>query len=285
MRITNNDYLINFDDKKQNKGKIYYLWHLLKYSMIGKLQFIILLGVLLFSASCQRTMYPSDMYRVKDKDVFSSNDELLKPTPFIIQPGDELKVLVLSNQGEKLLDPLSAGIQGSSSASAPVTYVVDVEGMVELPLVGRILVAGKTTSQCESELKTIYTQSVVDPFVQISVVNKRAFFLTGSSSQTATVVPFLNTNTTLMDVIATAGGINDGKAYAVRLIRTDSLGQRIYNIDLSSFEYAKYSGILMQPNDIVYVAARHRTVRKVFEELSPYLTLVSTVLIIYNFTR
>lgn len=241
--------------------------------------------MMLLTSSCQRTMYPSDMYRVKDKDVFSPNEELLKAVPFIIQPGDELRVLVLSNQGEKLLDPLSAGIQGSSAALAPVTYVVDVEGMVDLPLAGRVLVSGKTTNQCEAELKDIYSKSVVDPFVQISVVNKRAFFFSGSTSQTATVIPFVNTNTTLMDVIATAGGISDGKAYAIRLIRTDSTSQKIYNIDLSSFEMAKYSGIAMQPNDIVYVAARHKFARKVFEELSPYLTLVSTVLIIYNFTR
>jgi len=109
--------------------------------------------------------------------------------------------------------------------------------------------------------------------------------MTGGSSQAGMVIPYVNENTTLVDVITAAGGIKEGKAYSIRLLRNSSNGIKIYDIDLSEFSQAKYSFIRVLPNDIIYVEPQHRPLRKFIESLAPYLTLVSTGLLIYNFTR
>jgi len=235
--------------------------------------------------SCNRTLYPSDMYKVNSESDFSPLTELMTPPLPLIHAGDQLSVSVYSNQGEKMLDPLSTASQQTAGESSPIVFTVDAEGFVELPLIGKTLVAGKTIAQCEKELIQRLTENVVDPYVQISVANQRVYFLTGGNNQSAMVLPYENENTTLVDVITAAGGIREGKAFAIRLLRDTGSGMKIYNIDLSDFSQAKYSYIPVLPGDIVYVEPQHRPLRKFVESLAPYLTLISTGLIIYNIAR
>ncbi|OFY55896.1 MAG: hypothetical protein A2W93_08530 [Bacteroidetes bacterium GWF2_43_63] len=225
------------------------------------------------------------MYKVKDRATFAPASELLVPGEPLIQIGDNLTINVYSNKGEKLLEPLSAASQQGAGESSPIVFTVDSAGYIALPIVGQTLVAGLTTDQCEKEIVALFAKSVVEPYVQISLLNKRIFFMTGGTTQTATVIPYVNENTTLVDVISSAGGIKEGKAYSIRLIRNTTAGLKIYAIDLSDFSQAKYSFVQVLPNDIVYVEPQHRPLRKFIESLAPYLTLVSTGLLIYNFTR
>lgn len=236
-------------------------------------------------ASCNRTLYPSDMFKVKDKSQFAPKEELLTPGKPMIQTGDNLAITVYSNKGEKMLEPLSSAFQQTGGESTPVSFTVDSAGRVELPVIGNTVVSGKTVEQCEKEIRDLFAKTVVDPYVQISVLNKRVFFLTGGASQSAVVIPYENENTTLVDVITAAGGIREGKAYSIRLLRNTASGIRIYDIDLSDFSQAKYSFVRILPNDIVYVEPQHRPLRKFVESVAPYLTIISTGLLIYNLTR
>jgi polysaccharide export outer membrane protein len=69
-----------------------------------------------------------------------------------------------------------------------------------------------------------------------------------------TVVNLKNENTTLIEALATAGGVTEtGKAYKVKLIRGDTRNPQIMLIDLSTVEGLKQSNLLLQANDIIYV--------------------------------
>ena len=252
--------------------------------MLKKIPALILFLSVVF-VSCNRNFYPSDMFKVKDKASFAPASELLVPAKPLLQTGDNLSINVYSNKCEKPLEPLSAASQQGAGESSPFVFTVDSAGNIELPVVGQMHVAGLTIDQTEKEITALFAKSVVEPYVQISVLNKRIFFMTGGASQSATVIPYVNENTTLIDVITAAGGIREGKAFAIRLLRDTGSGMKIYNIDLSDFTQAKYSYIPVLPGDIVYVEPQHRPLRKFVESLAPYLTLISTGLIIYNIAR
>ncbi len=255
----------------------------LRMAIRKQLPFLFLTALLL--SSCSRSLFPSDMYKVKNVADFSPVEELLTIQQVVIVAGDQLQVSVYSNHGEKLLDPLSAADGNSGVQPSAVMYTVDSEGNVLLPMAGLVSVAGKTIAQVESDLKQIFQKSVVDPYVKVTISNKRVYFFTGGTAQKAQTIELVNENTTLVDVITLAGGLGEGKAHRIHLIRTTAAGQKIYRIDLSDFSQAKYSFIQIHPSDIVYVEPRHRAVREVFQELTPYLTLVSTALLVYNLTR
>lgn len=247
--------------------------------------FVLIALLTVFFVSCNRAFYPSDMYKVKDKTTFAPASELLVPGKPLLQTGDNLSINVYSNNGEKLLEPLGTASQQGSGENSPFVFTVDSAGNISLPVIGQTHVAGLTIDQCEREIVTLFSKSVVEPYVQILVLNKRIFFMTGGTTQAAMVIPYVNENTTLVDVITAAGGIREGKAHSIRLIRNTTDGLKIYNIDLSDFSQAKYSFAQVLPNDIVYVEPQHRPLRKFIESLAPYLTLVSTGLLIYNIIR
>ena len=249
--------------------------------------FLIVVIILLSATyiSCNRTMYPSDMYIVNNKTYFSQNEELLNSSQPVIHKGDILSISVYSNKGENILHPLGTASDQIINQNESSEFTVDDSGYVNLPKIGKVFLLGKTIKECELIISELYSENVVDPYVTVFVKNKRVFFLTGGTSQSGVTIKYENDNTTLVDIITTAGGIKEGKAYAIRLLRQTPDELKFYNIDLSDFSQAKYSYIRILPNDIVYVEPVHRPFRKFIQNVAPYLTLVSTGLIIYNLVK
>jgi len=118
--------------------------------------------------------------------------------------------------------------------------------------------------------------------VQLKVTNNRVIIFPGGQGGTSTVITLSNTNTTLIEALALAGGISDGKAHKIKLIRGDLHNPKVYLIDLSTIEGMKASNLVLQANDIIYVEPRPKVAQRILENIAPYLTLLSTTLLIYN---
>jgi polysaccharide export outer membrane protein len=179
---------------------------------------------------------------------------------FQITKNDRLKIAVFSNAGERLIDPNPELTQTNSAArqssqDEPI-YLIDLLGLVKLPLVGEINLEGFTLKQAEEVLQKEYARFFKDPFVQLSFVNKRVIVLGALGGQ---VIPLENENTTVVEVLALAKGLNnDSKAQNMRLIR----GDKVYEIDFSTIEGFKNGNMLIQSGDVVYV----EPIRKPFSE-------------------
>jgi polysaccharide biosynthesis/export protein len=82
--------------------------------------------------------------------------------------------------------------------------------------------------------------------------------------------------------LALAGGITDGKAHRIKLIRGDPKNPEVYLIDLSTISGMKQSNLVLQANDIIYVEPRPKVAQRILENLTPYLALISATLLIYS---
>lgn len=189
---------------------------------------------------------------------------------FQITKNDRLKIAVFSNAGERLIDPNPELTQTNSAArqssqDEPI-YLIDLHGLVKLPMVGEINLEGLTLKQAEEVLQKEYARFFKDPFVQLSFVNKRVIVLGALGGQ---VIPLENENTTVVEVLALAKGLNnDSKAQNMRLIR----GDKVYEIDFSTIEGFKNGNMLIQSGDVVYV----EPIRKPFSEgLRDYSGVIS----------
>jgi polysaccharide biosynthesis/export protein len=80
-------------------------------------------------------------------------------------------------------------------------------GIVEFPVIGEFNIAGLTIAEAQKLLREQYSSNYVDPFVILEVVNQRAIVFNGDAGH-STVVDIENYNTTLLEVIARAGGIH-----------------------------------------------------------------------------
>jgi polysaccharide export outer membrane protein len=194
-----------------------------------------------------------------------------------IKPYDNLDIRIFYNNGYSLLE-----MQQQNNANNVIEYNVEQDGFVKLPQVGRIKVEGLTVREAEKLLEEKYKDFLVDPFVKIKVTNKRVIVFTNGSSS-AKVLPFKNEQYSLVEALADAGGIGDqSKAYRIKLLRGNLQNPEIFVFNLRNINnFAEYN-FNLQSNDIIYVEARPRYASKIITEIAPYLSLLSTALIIYS---
>lgn len=217
----------------------------------------------------------NEMFKVPNNYKFST----FKPNEkeYKIQPFDKLDVKVFYNNGVNLIES-----QSNSMQQNPIEYNVEYDGLVKLPSLGRIALAGLTIRQAEELLEGKYKEFMIDPFVKINVTNKRIIVFTNGAS-TGKVITLKNDNYTLIEALAESGGISDEtKSYKIKLLRGDLNNPDIFLFNLKKVPNMKDFNFILQANDIIYVEARPRYASKILSEITPYLSLFSTALLIYS---
>jgi polysaccharide export outer membrane protein len=199
---------------------------------------------------------------------------------FAIRPDDELQFFLFSNDGFRIVDiTQSTGPNMMTGANQVITYRVEHDGMVKVPLLGRVKVSDLTLRQAEIMLEEKYAAFFIKPFVMLNVLNRRVMVFPGAEGN-ARVVNLPDNNTNLIQVLAMAGGISDrGKAHRIKVIRGELKNPKIYLFDLSSIEGMKKADFVVQTNDIIYVEPLPRYARGVVAEIGPYLSLITSVVL------
>ncbi|MCD6067841.1 MAG: polysaccharide export protein Wza [Bacteroidetes bacterium] len=218
----------------------------------------------------------------KNYDFAKITDSLTKEN-YRVTATDAVLIRLFSNDGFKLID-ISSTANGSGTGPS-IEETVDSDGMLKVPLLGKVKVAGLTVREAQALLEKEYETYYRKPFVQMKIVNKRVIVFPGMAG-TARVVPIANNNTTVFEALAAAGGIQeDGKAYRVKLIRTIDNKPVVYLIDLSTIDGIAAGNITLLANDVIYVEPRPRIATRLIQEIAPYLTLVTTTLTLVLFLK
>jgi polysaccharide biosynthesis/export protein len=164
-------------------------------------------------------------------------------------------------------------------------YSVRANGTADLPIIGNVMVADQTISQCEKMLAAAYAEKngYKDPFVQVQITNRRVIVFPGTGGD-AKVVTLQNNNTTLMEVIALAGGVADrGRADRIKLIREVENKRVMYTLDLSTVDGLKYADLVVQAGDYIYVEPNEELAKKSIERISPVVSIISSSILIITF--
>ena len=186
---------------------------------------------------------------------------------------------------------LTGGSGGQSSANLNVrniiTYLVETDGTVKLPVIGRVSLDGMSLREAETKLEEMYSFYYNEPFVILKVSNNRVIVSPGTGGR-AQVVVLTNANTTVLEALAQAGGVADrGIASKIKLIRENrETGKRdVYQIDLSTIEGLAYADLIVQPNDIIYVDPLPLIASELVKEIAPIITLITTTVLIITLAR
>jgi len=199
---------------------------------------------------------------------------------------DQLSFQLFTNNGEKILDPtMESSTNIGSSANAELSYLVEFDGKVKLPVIGRTQLNGLTLREAEKILEEKYAAYYISPFVLLKVTNNRVIVFPGGQNGSAKVITLANTNTSLVEAIALSGGIGDGKAKKIKLIRGNSQNPKVYLINLSTLDGYQKGNLILQANDIIYVTSRNRISQKILESITPYLSMISTALVVYSILK
>lgn len=234
---------------------------------------LFIIAFVIFASGC-RVFSPSKMLSIGDYPVSEFTDSL-KSQEYRIAPNDVLQIAMTSKNGESLL----AG--GGSGVSSGLSYTVEYDGQIKLPILNYTPIAGKTLREAEKFLEEVYTPYFNEPFVQVTVANKRVIIFFGGEQSTSSVIQLSNPSTTLFEALAQSGGIKDGKAHKIRLIRGDLKTPQIYSIDLSTVKGMTQADLVLQANDIIYIESRNNIPQRIVTNVTPYLSLFTTFLTIY----
>jgi len=242
---------------------------------------LLFLFMLLSLASC-RVLYPSMMLETDSKFQFTPLPDSITSVEYKISQNDFINFRLFSNDGFRLIDFSNVSENGSSTlqyANSGIDYLVDVDGTVTLPVLGKTKMAGLTIRAAKDTLEKKYAQYYIKPYVLLKVVNRRVIVFPGDPG-TARTIPLLNNNTTVIEALALAGGITeDGKARKVKLIRYNGTQTQVYLLDLSTIYGIKAGSMVLQANDIVYVTPQRRISAKLLERVTPVLSLISSILL------
>lgn len=252
----------------------------MKQKKIVKMVIMAFAIVFLFGAC--RMINPSQMFRTGRSYNYSDFATTTASPQYQIAVNDRISFILSTNNGENLVNPVLGQNGGGATqltSSKMLFYRIEQDGTTKLPVLGRVKLSGMTIREVEGFLEKEYSNFYNKPFVQLSVDNQRVFVFPGSITGDAKVLELKNSNTTLLEAIAESGGINGGKAHRIKLIRGDLKNPQVFLIDLSTIEGMKSVNLVLQANDIIYIESRDRLPSRVLETITPYLTLLSTVLI------
>lgn len=241
-----------------------------------------ILGVIVvcyFITSC-KPLNPSIMFKTPKEYQYDTPKEDSIPE-YIIAPNDLISFRLLANNGIKLLNIGEERIQEIQQLNQGLTYLVEHDGFINLPIIGRVEIAGKTPRSAELYLEELYGKEIVDPFILLNVINRRVTIFTGNGGN-GSVVVLSNNNVKLLEAIALAGGIaNSGRASRIKLIRGDLSNPDVYLIDLSTIDGIQQSDITLQANDIIYIEPIGVTTRQILSEISPVLGFATSLITLY----
>lgn len=178
-----------------------------------------------------------------------------------IMPKDLLTIVVSSTEPEaavpfNLTIPTLENVTTRTTTSQAVlqTYLVDNNGDVEFPVLGRIHLGGMTKSEAEAYIRAKLEKSFKEPpIVNVRSVNYKVSVL-GEVNRPGTFT-VANEKINIFEALALAGDMSVyGKRDNVKLLREDNDGKKeIVALDLNKSNIINSPYFYLQQNDVVYV--------------------------------
>ena len=206
---------------------------------------------------------PKDNTLAYFKDLAAApNGALANPQgnyPLNIQPDDELVISITSAVPEAtaaynlpLDNPATRSNLRQTTQPRSQTYIVDEEGYIMLPILGRLMAKGKTITQLTDEIRTMVAQNVKDPYVRIDIVNFSVDVM--GEVRTPQRVYSGRQHLTVLDALAQCGDLTEfGKRDRVFVIRTEDGKRDYHRLNLNSSDVFNSPYFYLRQNDVIYV--------------------------------
>ncbi|MCK5208815.1 MAG: polysaccharide biosynthesis/export family protein [Cyclobacteriaceae bacterium] len=224
------------------------------------------------------------MFKIDEEHDLSylSSDITVIEKNYIIQPNDLLELKVYTNKGERIIDPNNElqirQNQNQRENDSPEFLVLD-DGTVKFPMIGVITIEGMRINEAEDYLEKKYDEYYKDSYVRLKYLNKRVIVLGAPGGQ---VIQLENENTSVVEIVALAGGIDDnGKAQNLRLIRGDLHEPEVFLINLSTIEGMRTSMMDAMPGDIIYIEPKVKIVTEATRDFLTIFSLIASTLTLY----
>lgn len=225
--------------------------------------------------SIYRTYDLSDFeYKLQPEDVISVKFYSLTPQEFnffTIKEGQG------SSNFNQFQNPASALVNG---------YLIDEEGQVEFPVVGKVKISGLTVFEGQNEILKIAKQYLESPVVEVRLLNFR-FTLLGEVRKEGTVNS-LNNRITMLEAIGLAGGFTDYADKAnVKIIRQGHGTAEVYYLNLLDENFINSPYYYMNQGDVIIIPPLKQRPYQIYfgKNLALIISSFSLLILVLNLTK
>lgn len=169
-----------------------------------------------------------------------------------IQQNDILSINVSALDAEAAL-PFNLFEAGAATTAAkPISYLVNSDGDINFPVLGKIKVEGYTSKEITDQLTKALAVYIKNPIVNIRLTNFKVTVLGEVKSPGTYPVP--NERISILEAIGMAGDLTiQGKRKTVTLIREQEGKRTFVNFDLTSKEMLNSPYFYLAQNDVLIV--------------------------------
>ena len=173
-----------------------------------------------------------------------------------LQPDDLLSVIVSAENPEVTIPFNLPQIQGNyqlnEDQSNIKTYLIDNDGFIEFPVVGKLKLGGLTRSQAINVLSEKISFYIKNPSINLRILNYKISVLGHVVKPGSYTIP--SERITFLEALSLAGDLTMyGKRNNILVIH-DEEGKKTYNrIDLTKVDLLNLEHYYLSQNDIIYV--------------------------------
>lgn len=230
----------------------------------------------ILNQSCTTTRYSTYFNNAKDTTLM----EIQPDREYIIKSNDILSISVssLNQEASSIFNSTNSFAISSSTVAGTHNqssgYLVDPEGFIYLPLLGKVRASGLTKDGLKQYItnEILEKKLLVDPVVSIRHLNYEVTIIGEVGHPTVITVP--NEKISLLKALGLAGDITIyGRKDNVLLVREEQGEKMVRYIDLNSKDFFTSPYYYLKPNDIVYVEANRNKVANA-GRLTPFLPAI-----------
>ncbi|MDB5120423.1 MAG: Soluble ligand binding domain [Sphingobacteriales bacterium] len=218
------------------------------------------------------------------KDPIINSDDILVVTVNTIDP----QAGQVINNGNSATPGNAITIATSGNQQQITGYLVDREGNIELPVLGKIKISGLTTLQAREAIRQAAVKFYNSPAVNVRFANFKVTVLGEVTRPASYVVP--SEKVSVLDALGYAGDLTIyGKRQNVLLLRKNETGKTLaVKLDLTKKELLKSPYFYLRQNDVIYVEPSKAKVQNSDSTFFRYaglgISLVSLWVILINQT-
>jgi polysaccharide export outer membrane protein len=251
-----------------------------------RIAFALSLCSLLFLASCASR---EDVVYFQDVGNFETATNT--PTTITKFKVDDVVSINVSSLNPEASAPFNIVSSGDGLRAEPMDYLVDQDGMIDFPVIGKLKIEGLSPDELRIMLRERLSEYLKDPIINIRLRNFSVTVL-GAVTRPGT---YTNTTTgeqlTILEGLGLAGDMTiRGRRDNVLVIR-EFKGTKVYTrIDLTSKDIVESPVYYLTQNDVVYVEPNKQGINETSIGASTALTfsiisllITSTLLIVTRF--
>ena len=139
-----------------------------------------------------------------------------------------------------------------TGAPAPQSYLIDKEGNIDFPVIGKIKIGGLARTDAIVLIKSKLKEFIQEPTINIRIVNYKITVLGEVIKPGVYTIP--NERITLLEAIGLAGDLTiTGKRSNIMVLREIDGKKMEYRIDLTSKDLINSPVYYLNQNDVIYV--------------------------------